>query len=96
MALVLFHIVLVVHALSGTVVFHIFGEQVELSHPHYARDFYELYGQHIIVPCTNVWDMNQRTNCRTRLWGVGVDGWRPFVEWQVVSIDKNGNWVNIK
>lgn len=91
-ALILLHIVLAARSLDHTAVFNVWGEQVEFTHPSWDRDFYELYGQHVIVPCTNVWDLNQRTNCRIRCWGIGLNGYKPFIEWRITSMDKDANW----
>lgn len=62
------------------------------THPSWDRSFYEIYGQYSIVPCFDVWDMNQRTNCRIRNWGFGIDHGRPFVSWSVWAMDESANW----
>jgi hypothetical protein len=68
------------------------GEYWTYSHPDWDKHFYEVYGQYSIVPCTDVWDMQQRTNCRVRNWGFGIDDGKPFVSWSVWAMDKDGNW----
>lgn len=68
---------------------------VTYDHPHYAPEMRGIYGQYSIVPCYDVWDMNQRTNCRVREWSVWIDGWKPHYSWRVTSIDVNGNWYDV-
>jgi hypothetical protein len=96
LALALAHVLFFLHDLDHTVAFQVFGQHVEIAHPYYDRSFIEVSGQYSIVPCYDIWNMQERTNCRVRNWGFGIDGWKPFLSWAVWSMDTNGNWYRYK